>query len=60
MESYIGYALASTLQFRDRLENRRSTNDKMSKRVWNVMEKGKTNKARMAEAEGEREKEGGI
>ena len=32
------------------MENRRSTDDKMSRRVWGEMKNRKTNKARMAEA----------
>ena len=38
------------------MENRRGTNDKMSRKVWKEMEKEKTDKARMAEVEREREK----
>ena len=33
MGSYIGYALASAPQPRDRLENKRDTDDKMSREV---------------------------
>jgi len=32
------------------LENRRSTDDKMSRRVWKKIENRKANKVRMAEA----------
>jgi len=32
------------------LENRRSTDDKMSRRVWKEIENRKANKARIAEA----------
>jgi len=39
------------------LENRRGTNDRMSRRVWKEIEKEKTDKARMIEAEGETRKE---
>jgi len=38
------------------LENRRSTDDKMSKRIWEEMENRKTDEARIAEAESERKK----
>ena len=51
MGSYIGYALASMPQPRDRLENRRGTDDKMSRGVWKEMENWKTDKARIAKAE---------
>jgi len=44
MRSYIGYALASIPQPRDRLENRRSTDDEMSREVWKEIEKEKTDK----------------
>jgi len=44
-------------QLRDRLENGRDTYDKMSRGVWKEMEKEKTDKARMTEAERERGKE---
>jgi len=39
------------------LENKRSTDDDMSRRVWKEMENRKTDKARMVEVEREREKE---
>jgi len=39
------------------LENRRSTDDKMSRRVWKEIENRKTDKARIVEAERERGKE---
>ena len=42
------------------MENRRGIDDKMSRRVWKEMENKKTDKARMAEAVGERGKEGRI
>ena len=44
-------------QLRDRLENGRDTYNKMSRGVWKEMEKEKTDKARMTEAERERGKE---
>jgi len=44
-------------QPRDRLGNRRSTDDKMSKGMWEKMENRKTDKARMAKVERERRKE---
>ena len=56
MRSYIGYALASMPQFRDRLENRRSTDDEMFRGVWKEIENRKADEARMAEVEREREK----
>jgi len=55
MRSYIGYALANALQPRDRLENGRSTNDKMSRGMWEEMENNKTDEARMEKARGTRE-----
>ena len=42
------------LQPRDRLENRRGTNNKMFRRVWKEIENGKIDKARMAKAKRER------
>ena len=45
------------LQPRDRLENRRGTNNKMFRRVWKEMENGKIDKARMAKAKRERRTE---
>jgi len=57
MGSYIRYALASTPQPRDRLENRRSTNDEMFRGVWEEVENRKSNEARMAERERERREE---
>jgi len=57
MGSYIRYALASTLQPRDRLENKRSIDDKMSRGMWKEMKNRKTDKARMAKAERKRGKE---
>ena len=48
MGSYIRYALASTPQPRDRLENRRGTDDEMSRKVWKEMENRKTDEARIA------------
>jgi len=38
------------------LENRRSTNDEMSRGVWEEVENRKANKARIAEIERERRK----
>ena len=57
MGSYIRYALASTPQPRDRLENRRSINDEISRGVWEEVENRKSNEARMAERERERREE---
>ena len=57
MGSYIGNVLVSMPQPRDRLENRRSTDNEISREVWKEIEKEKTDKARMAEVEREREKE---
>jgi len=45
------------LQPRNRLENRRGTNDKMFRRVWKEMGNRKIDKARIAKAEGERRTE---
>ena len=45
------------LQLRDRLENRRGTNNKMFRRVWKEMENGKIDKARIAKAKRERRTE---
>ena len=45
------------LQPRDRLENRRGTNNKMFRRVWKEIENGKIDKARMAKAKRERRTE---
>ena len=45
------------LQPRDRLENRRGTNNKMFRRVWKEMENGKIDKARIAKAKRERRTE---
>jgi len=39
------------------LENRRGTDNEMSRGVWKEMKKRKTDKARMAEVERKREKE---
>jgi len=55
IESYIRYILASAPQPRDKLENRRSTNDKMSKRMWEKMENRKIDKAGMEKARGIKE-----
>jgi len=38
------------------LENRRGTDNEMSRGMWKEMEDWKTNKARMAEAKSKREK----
>ena len=38
MECYLGYALASLAQPQNQLEDRRSENNKMSKRVWKTVE----------------------
>jgi len=57
IESYIGYTLASMPQPRNRLENRRSTNDKISRRVWKDIKNRKTKKARITETKNERGKE---
>ena len=57
MGSYIRYALASTLQPRDRLENKRSIDDKMSRGMWKEIKNRKTDKARMAKVERKRGKE---
>ena len=56
VECDIRYALASMPQFRDRLENRRSTDDEMFRGVWKEIENRKADEARMAEVEREREK----
>ena len=58
MRSYIRYALASSPQSRDRLENRRGIDDKMSRGVWEEIENRKTDKARMAEARRKRRTKG--
>jgi len=50
--------LASTPQSRDRLENRRGTDDEMSREVWKEIENRKTDKARMAEARRKRRTKG--
>ena len=57
MGSYIGYVMTSMPQSRDILENRRSTDDKMSREMWEEIENRKTDKARMEEAGRERGKE---
>ena len=57
MEYNIEYALASMPQPRNRLENRRGTDDKMSRGIWKEIENGKTDKARMAKVKRERGKE---
>jgi len=57
MGSYTGYALVGMPQPRNRLENGRGTDDEMSRGVWKKMEKGKTDKARMAEVKRERRME---
>ena len=54
MGSYIGYAMASTPQYRNRLKNERSINDKMSRGIWEEMENRKTDKARMEKTRGTR------
>ena len=54
MGSYIGYAMASTPQYRNRLKNERSINDKMSRGIWKEMENRKTDKARMEKTRGTR------
>ena len=51
MGSDTGYAIASVLQCRDRLENGRSTDDKMLRGIWKEMENRKTNKVRMTKVE---------
>jgi len=43
------------LQFRNRLKNEKSTDDKMSREMWEEMENRKTDKARMGKARGTRE-----
>jgi len=48
--------LASIPQPRDRLENRRSTDDKMSREIWKEIENRKTDKARMEKARSKRKK----
>jgi len=54
MGSDTGYAMASALQCRDRLENGRSTDDEMPIGIWKEMENRKTNKVRMAKVESKR------
>ena len=57
MGSYIGYVMTSMPQSRDILENRRSTDDKMSREMWEEIENRKTDKARMEKARGKRRRE---
>ena len=57
MDSYTGYALVSMPQSRDRLEDRRSTDDKMPREMWEEVEDKKANKTRIEEAIGEERKE---
>ena len=57
MGSYIGYVMTSMPQSRDILENRRSTDDKMSREIWEEIENRKTDKARMEKARGKRRRE---
>ena len=53
MGSYIRNAMASIPQSRDRLKNRRGTDDNMLREVWKEMEDGKIDKAKMAKRERE-------
>ena len=57
MGSYIGYVMTSMPQSRDILENRRSTDNKMSREMWEEIENRKTDKARMEKARGKRRRE---
>ena len=57
MGSYIVYVMTSMPQSRDILENRRSTDDKMSRGMWEEIENRKTDKARMEKARGKRRRE---
>jgi len=54
MGSYIRYVMASIPQSRDRLENGRSTDDKMSRGMWEEIENRKTDKAGMEKARDKR------
>jgi len=49
--------MTSMPQSRDILENRRSTDDKMSRGMWEEIENRKTDKARMEKARGKRRRE---
>ena len=68
MEDYFGNAVASMPQSRDRLENRGGQDDKVSRRVWEVVEasirevgigetKGRRGKGGRGEKEREKEEE---
>ena len=50
MDSNFRDAMASTLQSRNRLENGRGKNDKVSRRVWKAVEAG-SGKVRLGETE---------
>ena len=58
MRIYIGYTLVSMSQPKDRLEDKRGIDDKMSKGIWEEMAKRKIDEVRMAETKREREKRG--
>ena len=55
MDGNLGYAIVSLTQFRDRLEDGRGKDDKMSRGVWKTVE-ANAGKMRMAETEGGRGK----
>ena len=57
MNSNFGDAVVSTPQSRNRLENRESKNDKVSRRVWKTVETS-AREVGLGETEGERSKKG--